>query len=185
MGWYEIAKVVHFLGFIALFGFFVIYSRAGPQLRKATDLGQVRVWLGLLEAARPMMPGAAIMMMASGFVMAGLRWRAPYPFVTVGLVTLLVIWITAAVVGGRHRRAMQAAAGDQTNGPVPAELTRVILDTRPWAILFALNTAALGVMFVMTTKIGWVAAISVVVGLALLGGFVGTRLVAADRVLRH
>jgi hypothetical protein len=181
MGWYEIAKVVHFLGFIALFGFFVIYSRAGPALRKATDLGQVRVWLGLLEAARPMMPAAAIMMFASGFAMAGLRWRGPYPFLTVGIVTLLVIWITVAVVGGGHRRAIRAAAGTQTEGPVSAELSRVIFDSRPWATLFALNTAALGVMFVMTTKIGWVPAISVVIGLSLFGALVGARLVAADR----
>jgi hypothetical protein len=121
------------------------------------------------------------MMLASGFVMAGLRWRGPYPFLTVGIVTLLVIWITAAVVGGRHRRAMRAAAGARADGPVPEELSRVILDSRPWATLFALNTAALGVMFVMTTKIGWVPAITVVVGLSLFGGLVGARLVAADR----
>ena len=180
MGWYEVAKVVHFLGFIALFGFFVIYSRAGLSLRKATDIAEVKIWLGLLDAARPMMPAAAIMLIASGFVMAGLRWRGPYPFLTVGLVTLVVIWVTAALVGGRHRRAMQGAVGAETSGPVSDGLSRVILEARPWATLFALNTAALGVMFVMTTKIGWVAAISVVVGLALFGAFVGARLVAAD-----
>jgi len=28
MGWYELAKVLHFLGLIALFGFFVVWSPA-------------------------------------------------------------------------------------------------------------------------------------------------------------
>ncbi|MGH7604368.1 MAG: hypothetical protein ACRENK_10275 [Gemmatimonadaceae bacterium] len=180
MGWYELALVVHFLGLIAIAGFFVIYSRAGPALRKATDMANVRVWLGMLDAAKPMMPAAGVLLILSGFVMASMRWRGPYPFVTVGLVTLIIIWIAAAIVGGRHRRAMQAAAGTAT-GSVPAELSRVILNPRPWATLFALNLATLGVLFVMTTKIGWVAAISVVIGLAIVGAFIGARLATGDR----
>lgn len=180
MGWYELALVVHFLGLIAIAGFFVIYSRAGPALRKATDMAEVRVWLGMLEAAKPMMPGAGVLLILSGFVMASMRWRGPYPFVTVGLVALIIIWIAAAVVGGRHRRAMQAAAGTAT-GAVPAELSRVILNPKPWATMFSLNLAALGVLFVMTTKINWIPAISVLVGLAIVGGFLGARLTAGDR----
>ena len=176
MPWYELAKVVHFLGLIALFGFFVIYSRAGPRLRAATNMRDVRVWLGLLDLARPMMPGAAVMLVLSGAAMAALRWRGPYPFVAVGLVTILVIWLGAATVGRRHLQAMHAAA-TATDGPVPAELRRVMLEPRPWATLFALNLAALGVLFVMTTKLGWVAAVGVVVGLAVAGWFVGSALV--------
>ncbi|HZE09506.1 MAG TPA: hypothetical protein VE110_12195, partial [Gemmatimonadaceae bacterium] len=117
-GWYQLALVVHFLGLLAIAGFFVIYSRAGPALRKATDMAEVRVWLGMLDSTRPMMPAAGVLLILSGFVMASIRWRGPYPFVTVGLVTLVIIWILAAVVGGKHRRAMQAAAGTAT-GAVP------------------------------------------------------------------
>jgi hypothetical protein len=179
-GWYQLALVVHFLGLLAIAGFFVIYSRAGPALRKATDMAEIRVWLGMLDSTRPMMPAAGVLLILSGFAMASMRWRGPYPFVTVGLVTLIIIWILAAVVGGRHRRAMQAAAGTAT-GAVPPELSRVILTPRPWATMFALNLAALGVLFVMTTKIGWVAAISVVVVLAIIGAFLGARLAGGDR----
>jgi hypothetical protein len=179
MPWYELTKVLHFLGFIALFGYFVIYSRAGPRLRKATDMGEVRVWLSLLDMARPMLPGAAVMLIVSGVIMGMLRWKGPYPFMMVGLVTIITIWIVAAVVGGRHLRAMHAAAGT-ASGPVPAELSRIILNPKPWATLFALNTAALGVLFVMTTKLAWVPAIGVVIGLAIIGAFIGERLVRGD-----
>jgi hypothetical protein len=180
MGWYELALVVHFLGLIAIGGFFAIYSSAGPGLRKATDMAEIRVWLGMLDAAKPMMPAAGVLLILSGLVMASIRWKGPYPFMTVGLVTLIIIWILAAVVGGRHRRAMQAAAGTATT-QVPAELSRVILNPKPWATMFALNLAALGVLFVMTTKIGWGPAISVVVVLAILGAFLGAKLATGDR----
>src|SRR3954468_10007383 len=78
MPWYELVKVVHFLGFTALIGFFIIYSRAGPKLRAATDVKEVRTWLGLLAVAQPMVPGGAGMLTVSGLIMAWMRWRGPY-----------------------------------------------------------------------------------------------------------
>jgi hypothetical protein len=177
MGWYEIAKVVHFMGLTALVGFFIIYSRVGPRLRAATDMQEVRVWLGLLDLARPMMPGGAVMLLLSGLTMAALRWRGPYPFLTVGLVAVLVIWIGAAIVGGRHLRAMHAAAATAGSGAVPPELARVMREPRPWITLFALNLAALGVLFVMTTKLGWTAAVGVVLAMSSFGAVLASRLV--------
>jgi hypothetical protein len=47
--------------------------------------------------------------------------------------------------------------------------------------LFALNLATFGVLFVMTTKIGWIGAISVVAALAIIGAIIGSRLVRGDR----
>lgn len=180
MGWYEIAKVVHFLGLIALFGFFVIYVRAGTRLRAATTLSEARIWLGLLEETRGMLPGAAAMFIASGLTMAGLRWRGAYPFITVGLVTLLTIWTVWALVGARHLRAMRAAVGD-TDGPMSATLTRLILDPTRWGTMGALNGAALGVLFMMTTKLGWAAAIAVVLLVAALVGGIFTTVVRRQR----
>ena len=177
MGWYEIAKVVHFMGMIALFGFFVLYARAGTRLRAATTLHDVRVWLGMLDAARGMIPGAATMFTLSGVTMAYLRWRGPFPFMIVGFVTLVVIAALWSLVGARHLRAIRNAAGDG-DGPVPAELSRLILDPVPWGTVGALNGASLGVLFVMTTKLGWVPAIAVVLLLATIVGTVFTTIVS-------
>jgi hypothetical protein len=178
--WYELAKVVHFLGLIALIGFFIIYSRVGPRLRAATDMKEVRIWLGLLDLARPMMPGGAAMLLVSGLAMVAMRWKGPYPFVTLGFIALIVIWTGVVVVGGRHLRAMHAAAG-AADGAVPADLARIILDPRPWTTLFALNTTALGVLILMTMKLDWAWSIGAIVVLAALGGFVGSSMVKRDR----
>ncbi|MFL5620757.1 MAG: hypothetical protein ACJ79A_20445 [Gemmatimonadaceae bacterium] len=169
MGWYELSKVLHFLGLIALFGFFVVWSRAGGKLRAAATASEARTWLALLDMTRPILPGGAVMLGVSGMAMAALRWRGPYPFMVIGLVALITIWVVWALVGARHLRAMRAAVGE-SDGPLPAAATRQILDPRPWGVLGLLNGAALGVLFVMTTKLGWLAAVAVVVALAALVG---------------
>jgi hypothetical protein len=179
MPWYELAKVVHFLGLIALFGFFVIYSRAGPRLREATEVQEVLVWLGLLERAQPMLPGGAAMLLLSGLAMAALRWRGPYPFVAVGLAAVLIIWV-GAIVGRRHLRAMRRGVTG-VRGPVPVELSREIRRPGPWVTHFALNGAALGTLYIMTTKPAWAVALGVVLGLAALLAGVAWSLARRER----
>jgi hypothetical protein len=180
MGWYEIAKLVHFMALIALFGFFVIHARAGSALRGATTLSETRTWLGMLDATRGMLPGGAVMFLLSGIAMAALRWRGPYPFITVGMVTLLAIWITWAFVGPRHLRAIRAVVGEG-EGPVSSTLARVILDPARWGTIGALNGAALGVLVVMTLKLDWLWSVVAVVVLATLVGSIFTANVRRQR----
>lgn len=60
MNAYDIALFFHVIGLIALFGGFVIYVRAGTRLREATDMEQVRSWLGLLESSSPMFASGTV-----------------------------------------------------------------------------------------------------------------------------
>jgi hypothetical protein len=112
--------------------------------------------------------------------MAALRWRGVYPFMVVGLVTLIVIWAVWAFVGVRHVRAMRVAVGD-AEGPVSPALAQTILDPAPWGTVGALNGASLGVLFVMTTKVGWAAAGAIVIIVSALVGGIFTTLVRRRR----
>ena len=180
MRWYELVKVVHFLGLIALFGSFVIYPRAGSRLRGAKTMDDVRNWLGMLELTRGMFHGGTAMLLLSGLGMAAMR-SVPFPVVTGGMVvTLLVMWIVFAMIPSRHLSAIRAATGDAT-GPVPAELTRTICNPRPWVTMFALNIVALGVLFEMTLKLGWVGAVALVLGSAVLGILLGRTVLRRER----
>ena len=120
------------------------------------------------------------MFLVSGVAMTAMRWRGPYPFVTIGLVVLLTLWIVGTLVGSRHLRSMRGAVGD-AEGTAPANVRRVILDPAAWGTIATLNGATLGVLFVMTTKVGWAAAIAIVVGLAALVGAVFTSSVRRQR----
>jgi hypothetical protein len=180
MPWYELTKVVHFMGFIALFGFFVLYARFGPRLRSARTLDEVRTWLGVLEAARGMFHGGAAMFLLSGIVMAALRWRGPYPFVAVGMATLIVMWVLWAAIGSRHLRMMRAAVGTGA-GAVPVELSRTILDPARWAVLTGMNGAALAVLVIMTTKPGLAWAVGLVLAAAAIGAVAGGVMIRRQR----
>ena len=169
MDWYQLVKIVHFLGLIALFGFFVLYSRAGGRLRAAVTIREARPWLDLLEVARPMLPSGIVMLAVSGALMGWLRWRGAYPFMAVGLVTALAIWLAWAAVGARHLRAIRAALGDD-EGTIAPSAAGVLRDPARWGVMGAINGAALGVLVVMTLKLGWVGSIAIViVGAALVG----------------
>ena len=174
MPWYEITKVVHFLGLIALFGAFAIYARAGAHLRTATASSGVRGALVWLDATRAMVNGGMIMMLISGIVMVAIRWRGAVPFTTVGLITLVLIGAVSVIVN-RHLRDITAAlpAGD---GAPPAELRAIIMRPTPWAVSLGRNAAALGVLLIMTLKTGWLASVLIVVVLAAVGAVIGGRL---------
>ena len=181
MRWYELWKAVHFLGLIALFGSFVIHPRAGAHLRAAASVDEAREWLSFLQVTRGMFHGGAGMLLLSGIAMAILRWGiTSVPFVTVGMVTVLVMWIVFASMVAPHMRAVDAALGS-AGGPVSAEQSRIIRRVRPWAAMLAINLMALGVLFEMTLKLGWIPAIALVSGGALLGALAGMRVAQGRR----
>jgi hypothetical protein len=179
MRWYELAKIVHFMGLIALFGFFMINLRFGMQLRAATQLSDVRTWLGVLQRTRGMLHGGSGLLLVSGIVMVALRWRGPIPFVTVGLLTLLSIWVLS-VVGGRHLRSIDATIPNG-DGSIPDGLRAIILAPRPWAVTAAMNGAAAGVLFVMTWKPGWVGAAATVLLTSAAGAMIGNASIRRQR----
>ena len=174
MPWYELTKIVHFLGLIALFGGFAIHARAGGYLRGAKTLADIRGALVWLNVTRAMLNGGMVMMLVSGLIMVFLRWRGAVPFTTIGMIVLLLIG-AVSVINNRHLRAISAATPPGDGSP-SADLRAVILRPLAWTVALSRNTAALGVLIIMTLKTGWIASIAIVVVLAVLGAVVSRRL---------
>jgi hypothetical protein len=80
--------------------------------------------------------------------------------------------ILGSVVVGRNLASIGRAAMQQS-GPLP-ESMRALL-TRPglWGSIFGMNGGAMGIVWLMTTKPGWIGSIAVVLGLTLAGFVVG------------
>jgi hypothetical protein len=150
---YAVAKILHFIGLIALFGYFLIDSRAAARMRAATQLTDIREWLGVRRDARRMLHAGAAMILISGMWLVSLRFRGRYPFTAIGLLTLLSIWLLSAV-GGRHLRAIRemTPAG---NGSLPDTLIGLIRAPAPWLITGAMQGAAAGILLIMTLKPDW------------------------------
>jgi hypothetical protein len=186
MKWYELVKIIHFMGLISLTGAFIIHLRAGTRLRAAGTMHDVRTWLGLLEIARGMLNGGATMMGLSGLLMFWMRWRtggAPRAFITLGILALITISMLFALIVGRHLKAMNAAAGDGIAGdaPVPADLSRTILQPRPWIVMLSINVMAVTVLFEMTLKLDYIGAIALLAAGAAIGAFAGAAMLRKER----
>jgi hypothetical protein len=172
---YDVVQFAHFLGLITLFIALAIVQRGGAKLRGAGTVEEVRMWLGLLRSTRPMFPAAVVFLLASGLYLVHLQWKILAPWVMTGLVAVAIMpFIGALVIGRRFDAIDKATAGKQ--GAVPAEVTRLILQPGLWAAVFGLNGAAFGLLWIMTTKPGWVGSIGVVVVVAAFGVFAGSRL---------
>jgi hypothetical protein len=92
----------------------------------------------------------------------------------IGMVTLLVGWIIAGLVSGRHLRAIRSAL-PEGEGPLPVEVSRLIQTRGASAAMMSTNGAAIAVLFIMTMKPGWLASVGAVAALSAVGGIVGGR----------
>ena len=169
---YNIALFIHFVGLISVFGGFVIVARAGSRLRAATDMEQVRTWLALLTTTGPMFGAGYGMLLLSGIYMMATRWRGAHPWLIVAMLSLLAIWIVGGAILGRRVRAMNAAAAE-TKGSISGELALQIANPSLWRTVGTLNGLAMGVVFVMTIKPGWLVSLSVAAIAAAIGAAVG------------
>jgi len=171
---YDFALFVHMLGLVTMFGGFAVHARAGARLRKSTNLAQARSWLELLESSARMFPAGTLLLLVSGLYMTFSRWKAMPPWIVAAMSGLLIIWFTGAAVAGRHLRTLRAAA-DGSNGTVSQELSTSIANPFPWIVLASLNGLAIGIVFVMSLKPGWLVSFGVEVLAAAIGALVGSR----------
>lgn len=171
---YDFALFIHMAGLISMFGGFVIHVRAGARLRASTDLAQARSWLELLESSATMFPAGTMLLLFSGLYMTFSRWTATQPWIVAAFTGLLTIWLVGSRVAGRHLQTLRTAA-DQSRGSISRELAASIATPLPWTILTSLNGLAMGIVFVMSLKPGWILAFSAEAAAAAAGALIGSR----------
>jgi hypothetical protein len=172
MKWYELVKVIHYMGLIPMTAAMIFYPRLGERIRSATTLAEARRWLALLELTPGMFFGGSTMLLLSGLGMIWMRWRVMYAFYVIGLVVLVVIMLGFGSVQVRHLKEMRARIGEG-EGPISDDVARLIRKPGPWSMILAMNFAAIGVLFEMTLKLGWMGGIALVVAGAAIGSAVG------------
>jgi hypothetical protein len=150
---YEPVLFLHVVAAATLVGTMLVELFAGVQLRRAEDLRAVRTWTGF---SRPMIPlsGAAwLLLLMSGGHMAGVQWSFAEGWITVSAVALLVAAAAGPLLHGRRLKALgKAAEGD---GPVGPELRARLHDPVLWASVHGQIGVAVGFIYAMTNKTGF------------------------------
>lgn len=173
MSLYDIFLFAHFLGLISLFVAFGVLQRGGAALRSSQSVDHLRVWMGLVRRSQRGLLAGLVILLVSGLFMAADRWTFTTSWIVVGVVTVVVIAVAFPLFTGRKLGNIDAQARSLGDGAIPPELQRRVADRGLWVPLSATNIGAIGVVWLMTTKPGWVGSLTVVLGLTALGAIIG------------
>ena len=169
---YPIAFSIHMLGLINLFGAMVVLQQVGARLRGAATWEDARTFLSLMMPALPMLGIASLLIILSGLYMAHARWSMHAPWVVVALVTVVIFSGAGPMTVGRTLKGFLAQASGKS-GPLPDATRMELVSPRLWSTVFFLNFGALGIIWLMAAKTGWVGSIGVVLGMCAIGTLIG------------
>jgi hypothetical protein len=168
----SIALFIHLLGVVTLFIAFALVQRGGAKVRSATDVAELRLWLGLTQSTRAMFPAAFLFLFGSGAYLTNRFWSFDTPWISVGVVSIIVMLVLGTLVVGRGFAAIGRAA--QAAGAVTPEVRRLAARRLTWIVAYALNAMAMGMLWLMVSKPGWTGSVAIVAALAVVGALAGT-----------
>jgi hypothetical protein len=177
-----IALFLHVTGAAVLVGALLLEVSAGVQLRTAEDVRAVRTCIRFSRTATPLGGAAWLVLLATGGHLAGANFSFAEGWITVSAVALVLAAAAGPLVHGRRLKIIGAAAtGD---GPIPADLRARILDPVLWASVHGLVGVAIGFIYAMTNKTGFVGTSVALLLPGSIGAAVGVALAKRDATSR-
>lgn len=174
---------LHILAAISLIGGGIVQVLAGTRLRSAGSTADVGVWAKFTRSAGWLIVGAAIVSLLTGGHLAGAVWGGDAggfsnPFITLGVVGLLVLAPVGPMVGGARLRRLDDAAR-AADGAVSSQLHAAARSPGLWGPIHSLVGVGVGQVALMVYKPGWLTGAIVLVGTFGAGWLAGT--IAAAR----
>ena len=167
----SVALFIHLLGVVTLFIAMGILQRGGAGVRSSSTVQEMRLWLGLVQMTRQMFPTAFVIILGSGLYMANEYWSFDTPWIVVAIVSIVVMAVVGGTVVGRGLAEIGRALTSE--GPVSPELAHLAGRPAPWVAASALNGIAIGVIWLMVNKPGWIQSTGVVIILAVVAAIIG------------
>ncbi len=173
---------LHVLAAIGLVGGGLVQVLAGTRVRSATTPGALASWAGFTRSAGALIVVSAVLSLLTGGHLAGAVWGGAAggfsnPFITLGVVGLLVLAPIGPMVGGARLRRLAAAAGDAGDGPLSAALRADASSPVLWGAVHSLVGVGVGLTALMVYKPDWLGG-SVLLLVTFALGWVAGHLVA-------
>ncbi len=170
MNLYSVVLFLHVCGAIGIFIGVGLQLFSLMALRRARRVEQVQAIIWLITLSDRVSTGSAVLTIAAGLYMALTVWGLQTGWIAVTLASLAVLLgpLLAGIIEPRMRVivAMSQAAAD---GPLPATLRAHIYDPVLGTALQTVTAVILGIVFLMTNKPSFGAAI-LVMGIFLMLG---------------
>jgi hypothetical protein len=147
---YSISLFLHVVGALGLFAALGLEWAGLFNLRRASEVGQVREWMRLLGAPRFLGGPAALIILVSGIYMSSTRW-GPQGWIIVALAGMVLIALLGAVLSGRRARAI-ARALPAKDGLISTALGRQLHDPVLTLSLRLRVALFVGIIFLMSIR---------------------------------
>ena len=164
---YSIALFLHVLGALGMFVALGIEWTCLRNLPHATNAREARGWLGLFMILRRFYPLSFFTILVTGIYMMAVSWGGA-PWIAIGLLGLLALPAIAGVMTARRVRRIGPELGEsvELDESVKARLVDPAL-----RLSHRLRVGlAVGIIFLMTVKPGWIGSLAAIVAFTALGG---------------
>lgn len=175
---------LHVLGAIGILGGGIAQVLAGARLRAATTGGEVLAWARFTRTAGLLIAASAVVSLLTGGHLAGAVWTTETtsgfsrPFITLGVVGLVLLVPVGPMVGGAQLRRLVDKAGSVGDASAPRELLADARSPRLWGPIHSLVGVGVGLVALMVYKPNWVVGVALLV-LSFAVGWIAGSVVAA------
>jgi len=152
---YEWGLFLHLLGVFLVSGGAVSSILILAMLRRSETVQDVRMWANLAAIVDRIFPVATILLLATGiWLVSDGDWSWSDGWINVSLIGLILIALAGFLIATRKIVAIDRAAADAPDGPVPQVLAAQITDPMLFATTHAATLGTLAIIWNMTTKPG-------------------------------
>lgn len=153
---------LHVLAAVGIIAGGTVQILAGARVRSAATGSDLADWARFTRTGGVVTLVSAVVSLLTGGHLAGAVWGGPRggfanPFITLGLVGLLVLAPIGPMVGGARLRRLARAADDLGTRPLTPEVRSEARTARLWGPVHSLVGVAIGLVALMVYKPGWVA----------------------------
>jgi len=175
---YDIVLFLHICAAFTTIGLAGLLHGSEWLLRRATTVGEARM-LARAGAATVLFPISGIALLGLGMSLIALSSKPEKygfcdPFVWSGIIGLVILMVSGPVVMKPHHDQLTKAIVEAPDGPLPAELRRLILEPRAMVVGYADSFIVVSVIFTMVTKPNAVVVASSMAVALVLGGWLGS-----------
>lgn len=167
MNLYLIALYIHITGALAMFAGLGIEGIVFKSLKNSSSPQQTVPWLGAMRILRIVFGYSAVSLFLTGLYLVILSWGWN-SWVLTGLVLLVALSGYGSTKGKKIAMSI-ASMINSSSQSIPSEVKKVIADPVLMTTYKLKITLALGIIFMMTTKPGWVGSIVTVAAAASIG----------------
>jgi hypothetical protein len=174
MNLYALALFAHLVGVLSLFIGMGLQWVVIIGFRRAQTVTQMRLWSGLLRPVAMLGPLSAVLILLAGGYMMFTAWGIGTPWIVVSIGAMLLMAALGMGITVRKLRVVQLTAmGYDLSDEILPELRQHIYNPMLWISAHLASGIALGIVFMMATKPGWLVSLAVVAVTMALGAITG------------